>query len=124
MNFFTILILSLLSLLAPLPANLSVKVNPEVWPALIVSGLVLGAATLVGYLFNNFGIRLIGAARASIVGASGPAITAILAFLVIHETLQIKQILGMILVTLGVFALSFERLQKQVRAAKAKKEAA
>ena len=120
-NFATILLLSFLSLMLPLPAGVSAQVNPLNWPSLIVGSLVLGAITLVGYLLNNFGIRQLGAARAAIVGSSGPALTAILAYTIVHETLQGQQIWGMVLVTLGVAALSFERMQLQVKATKAAK---
>ncbi len=120
-NFATILLLSFLSLMLPLPAGVSAQVNPLNWPSLIVGSLVLGAITLVGYLLNNFGIRQLGAARAAIVSSSGPALTAILAYTIVHETLQDQQIWGMVLVTLGVAALSFERMQLQVKATKAAK---
>ncbi|MBD0347368.1 MAG: EamA family transporter, partial [Coleofasciculus sp. Co-bin14] len=55
--------------------------------------------------------------RASILGATGPALTALLAVLLIQETLHIQQFWGMLLVTLGVGALSFERLYSQKKAA-------
>ena len=120
-NFVTILLLSFLSLMLPLPAGISVQVNPLNLPSLIVGSLVLGAITLVGYLLNNFGIRQLGAARAAIIGSSGPALTAILAYTIVQETLQGQQILGMLLVTLGVAALSFERMQLQAKGTKAAK---
>jgi drug/metabolite transporter (DMT)-like permease len=79
----------------------------------IVGGIILGALTLIGYLANNFGVRLMGAARASIIASSGPAVTAFLALLLIQQHLGAVQWLGIGLVTLGVSALSFERMQAQ-----------
>lgn len=71
---------------------------------LYASGLMLGCLTLLGYLFNNYGVKLMGAAQASIVAASGPVVTAILAYLITpgeKSALQFIQWMGVILVTLG-----------------------
>lgn len=90
--------------------------EPSSYPGLYLAGILLGGLTLLGYLFNNFGVRLMGAAQASIVAASGPVLTAILAYIITpgeKSTLQSIQWLGVILVTLGVLALSLERLSKK-----------
>jgi drug/metabolite transporter (DMT)-like permease len=75
---------------------------------------VLGTLTLAGYLLNNFGVRFMGAAQASIVAASGPVLTALLAFFILpgdgHTALEGIQWVGILIVTLGVLALSFEKL--------------
>jgi drug/metabolite transporter (DMT)-like permease len=79
---------------------------------LYLGGLMLGFLTLLGYLFNNYGVKLMGAAQASIVAASGPVVTAILAYLITpgeKSTLQFIQWMGVVLVTLGVVSLSLER---------------
>ncbi|WP_421659254.1 EamA family transporter [Leptothermofonsia sp. ETS-13] len=113
-QFFTIFVLTSVILLLPL--NLGVRVdNPT---GFVLSGVVLGALTLVGYLTNNFGVRFMGAARASIIASSGPVITAFLAWLFIQSPLQFVQILGILLVTGGVTALSFERMKAQPPASK------
>jgi drug/metabolite transporter (DMT)-like permease len=57
---------------------------------------------------NNFGIRLIGATSASMIGASNPALTVILAWLTIQETLKGLQLVGVVIVTLSVALLSRE----------------
>ena len=108
-QFVTILFLSSLSL--ALPLQLGVAVLPEKRLGLFVGGLVLGALTLVGYLSNNFGVRHLGAARSSIIASSGPVLTAVLAAIIIHSQLQQVQVFGILLVTIGVTALSFERMQ-------------
>ncbi len=116
-QFGTIFILTSLCLIF-LP--LGVNVEPEGRAGLVMSGIVLGTLTLLGYLLNNFGVRLMGAARASIIASSGPALTALLAFLItpgIRTELQPVQILGILIVTAGVTALSFERISMQRKAA-------
>jgi drug/metabolite transporter (DMT)-like permease len=117
-QFITIFIFASISLIV-----LGVQVAPTDRLGLVVGGLILGGLTLIGYLLNNFGVRFMGAARASIIAASGPALTAFLAFLVTpgsRTALQGIQILGILIVTLGVTGLSFERLllQNQSRPSK------
>ncbi len=113
-QFATIFVCSgLILAFVPLPGQWAVRVIGSQWPALAIGVLLLAFTTLAGYLSNNFGIRMAGAARSAIVGATGPAFTALLAFLIINETLLTFQILGVILVTAGVVALSFERFRGQ-----------
>ncbi|MEM6838277.1 MAG: EamA family transporter [Cyanobacteria bacterium P01_C01_bin.120] len=95
--------------------------EPSSYPKLYLAGVLLGVLTLLGYLFNNFGVRLMGAAQASIVASSGPVLTAILAYLITpgpKSALQLIQWIGVILVTLGVLALSLERLSKKPKTPK------
>jgi drug/metabolite transporter (DMT)-like permease len=113
-QFVTIFVLSSLVLMFPAQA-ITVKIQPAMWPGFIIGCLVLGAATLLGYLFTNIGIRLIGAAPASIISATGPAFTAILAWLMIQDQLQSRQWFGVLLVTLGVAGLNIERMRGQMR---------
>jgi len=83
---------------------------------LMVGALLLGVFTLLGYLFNNYGVQLMGAARASIIAASGPVVTAILALVVTpgpKSNLGFIQWMGVLLVTLGVTSLSLERLARK-----------
>lgn len=109
-QFTTIFFLS--SVILILPLNLGVKVDKPA--GFVISGIILGGLTLIGYLTNNFGVRFMGAAQASIVASSGPVVTALLAFLIIGSPLKFEQILGILLVTFGVTALSFERMRKTV----------
>ncbi|HIK16755.1 MAG TPA: EamA family transporter [Leptolyngbyaceae cyanobacterium M33_DOE_097] len=111
-QFATIFVLSSIVLLMPL--DLGVKVGDS--SGLFVGGLVLGILTLVGYLANNFGVRLMGASLASIIASSGPAVTALLGLLVINDKLQFIQFLGIFLVTFGVGLLSWERTKQQASA--------
>lgn len=111
MQFVTIFVLTSVTLLLPFPETiLKVTLNPDNWPGFLIGCLVLGAATLLGYLLNNFGIRAIGPAPAAIVGATGPALTALLALIMIQEQLAAVQWFGVILVTAAVLALSVEKM--------------
>jgi drug/metabolite transporter (DMT)-like permease len=92
--------------------------EPSSQLGLYVGGLMLGFLTLLGYLFNNYGVKLMGAAQASIVAASGPVMTAILAYLITpgeKSALHFIQWMGVVLVTLGVISLSLERLARLKR---------
>jgi drug/metabolite transporter (DMT)-like permease len=109
-NFGAIFVFSSLSLWVPLSENLAPKIDQNVWPGLIVGGVVLGVLTLFSYLLNNFAIRFAGAALASVIGTLGPAMTALFGFIIINEKLQPVAILGMAVVTLSVAAMSIERM--------------
>jgi drug/metabolite transporter (DMT)-like permease len=111
-QFFTIFVLSSVILIF-LGPNLGVLVEPGKRTGFIISGLILGALTLAGYLTNNFGVRFMGAALASIIASIGPVVTALLAWILINNPLQGIQILGILLVTLGVGLLSIERRKLQ-----------
>lgn len=113
-QFFTIFVLSAVILIA-LGPDLGVQVLPEQRTGFVLSGILLGVLTLVGYLTNNFGVRFMGAGLASIVASIGPVMTAFLAWILIQNQLQLVQWFGILLVTLGVGALSFERMKLQTR---------
>ena len=109
-NFAAIFVFSSLSLWVPLSQNFAPKIDQNVWPGLIIGGVVLGVLTLFSYLLNNFAIRFAGAALASVIGTLGPALTGLFGFLIINEKLQPVTILGMAVVTLSVAAMSVERI--------------
>jgi drug/metabolite transporter (DMT)-like permease len=113
-QFFTIFVLSAVILIGFGP-NLGVIVEPDKRTGFILSGIVLGALTLVGYLSNNFGVRFMGAGLASIIASIGPVMTALLASILIQNTLEGIQWFGIFLVTAGVGALSFERMKLQTK---------
>jgi drug/metabolite transporter (DMT)-like permease len=116
-QFFTIFVLSAMILILAGP-DLGVVVEANQRMGFIASGLVLGSLTLVGYLANNFGVRFMGAALASIIASIGPVMTALLAWVLIRNPLQGIQVLGIVLVTVGVGALSIERMKLQTKSAK------
>jgi len=79
---------------------------------LVYGTLILATTTLVGYLLQNFGVPLVGPSLASVIGASGPAVTALMALVLIDETLNLQQALGVFLVTLWVLGISVENMKK------------
>lgn len=78
------------------------------WTAMWIGGLLSAIATSIGHILNNLGIQLIGATSAAMIGATNPALTALLAWIAIQETLSGIQILGILLVTFSIAALSRE----------------
>jgi drug/metabolite transporter (DMT)-like permease len=117
LNFVLVLVFSSIALVAPLPEAWQPDVIPSLYPGLLLGSLILGITTIISFLCNNIGIKMIDAARASVLGAIVPALTALLALVVIQSTMQAEQIFGMLLVTLGVAALSIDRLRRQRKAA-------
>ncbi|MBO3464216.1 DMT family transporter, partial [Aetokthonos hydrillicola] len=115
MNFVTMLLLSFLSLIVPLPTNWSMQINPNKVLELILSAFILGLLTLCGYLLNSLGVRKIGANQAAIFGALVPALTVVFAGLIIQESFGLVQVLGVMLVTLGAAAFSIEKIRNRVR---------
>ena len=105
-NFSTILFLSAIVL-----PFIGYQVDRPMWPSLLIGTLVLATTTLGGYLFTNIGVPLIGPPLASVVSASGPALTTILALLIIQEKLKLYQILGVVLVTVWVIGISAQNLK-------------
>jgi drug/metabolite transporter (DMT)-like permease len=79
---------------------------------LILMGFLLSLATLSGYLFNNFGIKAIGAAPTAIIGSSGPAVTALLGVLLISDRLGPPQWIAIFIVTLGVGLMNLARMHR------------
>jgi drug/metabolite transporter (DMT)-like permease len=114
-NFATMLLLSFIGLMIPLPGELSLVVEPSKLLEIILSAFILGVLTLCGYVFNNIGIRNLGASRSAIIGASVPILTVIFAGVIIQENLEIIQIFGVLLVTFGAAAFSFEKMQNLMK---------
>lgn len=109
MSFAVALVLSAVSL-----GVWPVQETGLAWPELWIGSLISAIATLTGHLLNNFGIRLVGATTASMVGATNPALTVLVAWFAIQETLNGLQVLGIIVVTFSVALLSRDRsLHKQ-----------
>jgi drug/metabolite transporter (DMT)-like permease len=124
-QFATIGVFSAVSLILlpsfPLPNHWNAQVAIDRPASFLVLGVLLGVLTLIGYLANNFGVRFMGAARAAIIASSGPALTALLAFLITpgdRTALHTGQVFGILMVTLGVIGLSFERMVMQRQAVK------
>jgi drug/metabolite transporter (DMT)-like permease len=80
---------------------------------LVFMCFLVALTTLGGYLLTSFGTKLMGAAQASIVSASGPVFTTFLAFILLGNQLSPIQMLGVFLVTGGVGMLSLQNLQRK-----------
>ena len=100
-SFVTTLGLSAMSLLIWPQLDLDLA-----WGPLWVGGLLSAIATASGHLLFNTGIRQIGATTAAMIGASNPALTVVLAWVAINETLSSVQLIGVLMVTLSVALLS------------------
>lgn len=109
-SFASTLLLSGVSLLFWPPSSAQLDWTP-MWIASIFSGFV----SFIGHTFNNLGIRMIGATTASIIGASSPAMTALVAWATISETLNVIQCVGIGIVTLGIALLSGEGLIQKMK---------
>ncbi|MDJ0702143.1 MAG: EamA family transporter [Leptolyngbyaceae cyanobacterium MO_188.B28] len=83
---------------------------------LALGGLLLGVLAVLDYFCNNYGRQFIRAVQAPIIASCGPILTAILAVIIIPgeiSSLGVVQWVGIILVTIGVIALSLERMAGQ-----------
>jgi drug/metabolite transporter (DMT)-like permease len=114
-SFTTMFVLSLIGLMLPLPSNWSLTIDNSKLLEIVLSAFILGVLTLLSYVLNNVGIRKLGAMRSAIIGAGVPILTVVFAGLMIQETLEIIQILGVLFVTFGAAAFSFEKMRNQVK---------
>lgn len=107
LQFITMLVLATLGL-----GLITIDITPGSWAQIWSLSLVSAIAAMIAYIFNNIGIQRIGAANAALISSMTPILTALLAALLIRETLTPRQTLGIALVTLGIAALSL-RFQKR-----------
>lgn len=98
----------------------SISVAADSWPPILAMTVFSALITVVAYVLNNFGIRLIGASLTALISASTPALTALFAWFALQEALQSQQILGVAFVTVGVAALSFKAQGLKAQGLKAK----
>lgn len=93
------------------------SVVEENWTQLWIGSVALAATTLIGYALNNFAIPMIGAPLASVVAATGPGLTSLMALLFIGEGLGLNEWLGVLIVTLWVLGISVDNMNKQKKPA-------
>jgi drug/metabolite transporter (DMT)-like permease len=105
-NFSLIFALSCLTI--PLFASSLSLLTPSLFSICVLIALT----TIGGYIFTNFGIQLMGAAQSSLISAIGPALTTLLAFLIVGDTLDISQLAGIFLVIVGVIWLNQQNMKK------------
>lgn len=88
----------------------SVPHEPQVWGLLLILAVF---STYIPVLALVLSIKRIGASRAALVSFIGPVSTAVLANIVLGETMDISQIAGMGLVITGVLVISSEKRVKE-----------
>ncbi len=93
------------------------KVLQENWGSLWIGSIALATTTLIGYALNNFAIPMIGAPLASVVAATGPGLTSLMALVFLSEGLGLNEWLGVLIVTLWVFGISVDNMNKQKKPA-------
>ncbi|MCT7969667.1 EamA family transporter [Laspinema sp. D1] len=118
-NFSVILILAIpFVILGSTQGNFFTwNVLPENWTQLWIGSIALATTTLIGYALNNFAIPMIGAPLASVVAATGPGLTSLMALLFIGEGLGLNEWLGVLIVTLWVLGISVDNMTKQKKQA-------
>lgn len=85
---------------APIPASY------DVWWLLLIMAVV---CTFIPVLATVMCIKKIGARRAAVAGMIGPVSTVMLAYLILGETIDAVQAIGMTLVMAGVLAISLQK---------------
>jgi drug/metabolite transporter (DMT)-like permease len=85
-----------------------------VWKAMIPVIELAVFASSAAYILNTFGVRNIGAAKASFFSNIIPVFTGIFAYFLLGETLTIHQIMGMALVMLGLFLSQWKGAKEMV----------
>jgi drug/metabolite transporter (DMT)-like permease len=76
------------------------------WGPIWVGSLISGVVTFAGHVLYNSGIKSIGATAAAMIGSANPALTVVLAWVTIRETLNAIQLLGVGIATVSVSSLS------------------
>jgi drug/metabolite transporter (DMT)-like permease len=76
------------------------------WGPIWIGSLISGIVTFAGHMLYNSGIKYIGATTAAMIGSANPALTVVLAWVAIRETLNAIQLLGVSIVTVSVSSLS------------------
>jgi len=78
------------------------------WGPLWVGSVLSAVVTFGGHVLNNLGIRSIGATATAMIGAANPALTVMLAWFAMAETLSGSQLVGVGIVTGCVALLSWD----------------
>ena len=120
-NFTTMLVLSFICLIIPLPSDLSLAIQQSKLLELILSAFLLGVLTLLSYVLNYVGSSRLGSSRTAMIGAGVPILTVIFANLILQESLEVVQLIGVLLVSFGIVLLNFQNVGRQVKPANSRK---
>jgi drug/metabolite transporter (DMT)-like permease len=105
---FTWLSFAITLIFAALLLPFTLDLPPDIaWQGLWIGSLISALATLTGHVLQNMGIRQIGANQAALIGSSNPTLTLILAWVAIGEAFTPIQVLGVVIVTLGIITLRY-----------------
>ena len=96
---------------------LTLQVPAPAWRPLWGVTCAAAIATLLGQLFYNIGIHLVSAVTMAIVAVSNPVFTVTLAWVGLQESLQPRQVLGVLLVVVSIVALSQDRRTQEPESA-------
>jgi len=103
---FSLITFAVLFLLSSITVFLfPLTIAQDSWSPLLIWSFGSGFITLGGLVFTNLGIGLVGAPTATLIGSTEPAFTAILAWLILQETLEPRQMVGIAIVTLSIAGL-------------------
>lgn len=67
--------------------------------------VISGACFTISYIFFSESIRVIGASKASLINSISPVFAVVFAFLILGETLEIRQIIGGIIILFAILLL-------------------
>ena len=108
-TFAIVALSSCLILLSPQP----ITIEHSSWSSVIALSVLAAFLTLLAYISVNTGIRYIGASLTSLLSSTTPALSTLLAWWLMQETLQLQQVLGIGLVTIGVGTLSIKSSKEE-----------
>ncbi|BAZ88661.1 hypothetical protein NIES932_01250 [Raphidiopsis curvata NIES-932] len=112
-NSATMLILSILCLLVPLPADSSIVLKSSGFLELVLGAFILAVLTLGTWLLKSLGTKQLGLHFYTLFKAFIPIFTVVLAGLMIRENLDLPQMIGVILVTGGAAVISWEKMHNR-----------
>lgn len=95
-SFFVTAILLLTGLL---PSNLGSFSFSQALPFILVQGFCVGVLAVTGY---SYAVRQLGSAKSSTIGSLSPALTAVLAVPIFHESLSFAVLAGIAITIVGV----------------------
>ena len=105
-NFAVMVVLASLGLLL-----VQIQVPAGTWGLLWGISAVAALLTLLGQLFYNIGIHLVRASSMAIVEVTNPVFTVMIAWGLLQESLQPRQLLGVGIVVASILALGWEQRQ-------------
>ncbi|QNP30903.1 DMT family transporter [Cylindrospermopsis curvispora] len=113
LNFATMLLLSFLCLLVPLPADWNIVLKSSGFLELLLGAFMLAVLTLSAWLLKSLGTNKLGSHFYTLFRSFIPISTVVLAGLMIRENLDLSQMIGVILVTGGTAVISWEKMHNR-----------